>query len=158
MSGGALGISLVFYKEIVGENFPLSPHLLLWSWGIWAGSIATVVASYYLSRMALRKAIDQTDRKDFSEGVGGWPAKVTGYANALSGILFVIGIGCFIAFTSENIRSTTMKDNNGRDDSTRGYVPPPPPSPPPASQPGRPLTEGVIPAPPPPPPPPRDNE
>lgn len=153
LSGGALGISLVFYKEIIGEGDPLSPGLLLWSWGIWAASIATVVTSYYLSRMALRKAIDQTDKEDFSEGVGGWAARYTGYANALSGFLFVVGIGLFIAFASENIGSESMNDRNGKEDLIKGYVPPPPPPPPPPGRGPEPLTEGVIPPAPPPPPP-----
>lgn len=148
LSGGALGISLVFYKEIIGENTPINHALLVWSWGVWAASIAAVVVSYYLSRLALRKAIDQTDKDDFSAGVGGWAAKWTSYTNALSGILFVIGIGLFITFSSFNIEGKTMTDNNGNDNVKKGYTPPPPPP----SKDKEPLTEGVIPPPPPPPP------
>ena len=151
LSGGALGISLVFYKEVIGKEVPLLPELLVWSWGVWAASIAAVVASYFLSRLALRKAIEQTDKNDFSGGVGGWAANCTSYANALSGILFVIGISLFIAFSSQNIEGKIMTEKKGSDSiEKKGYVPPPPP--PPAKEP-KPLTEGVIPPPPPPPPP-----
>ncbi len=103
LSGGALGISLIFYKDVIGSNAPIYHELLIWSWGIWAASIATVVVSYFLSRLSLRKAIEQTDKNDFSGGVGGWAAKWTSFANALSGVLFVSGIGLFITFSSYNI-------------------------------------------------------
>ena len=154
LSGGALGISLVFYKEVIGGKTLNCPDLLVWSWGIWAASIAIVVVSYFLSRLALRKAIEQTDKNDFSGGVGGWAAKLTSYANALSGILFVVGISLFISFSSQNIESKAMSDQKGNDKVRRGYVPPPPP---PSKDP-EPLTEGVIPPPPPPPPPAEDSE
>ncbi len=103
LSSGALGISLVFYKDIIGDKMPICPDLLVWSWGLWTASIAFVVFSYYLSHEALRKAIDQTDENDFSDGVGGWAANFTNYANVASGSLFVVAIGLFIVFSSKNI-------------------------------------------------------
>ena len=103
LSGGALGISLVFYKEVIGDKEILCSDYLIWSWSAWAASIAAVVISYFLSRLALRIAIEQTDKNDFSHGVGGFPAKLTSYANAISGILFVLGISLFITFSSHNI-------------------------------------------------------
>lgn len=103
LSGGALGISLIFYKEVIGNESPVCSDLLIYSWSAWAASIGVVVISYFFSRLALHKAIEQTDQGDFSGGVGGWAATVTHYANALSGILFVIGISLFIGFSSQNI-------------------------------------------------------
>lgn len=130
LSGGALGISLVFYKEVIGEKNPICHDLLVWSWAAWTASIASVVISYYLSRKALRKAIEQTDENDFSEGPGGWAANCTSYANALSGILFVVGISLFITFSAHNIEDKVMSDKKGSDYEEKGYVPPPPPPPP----------------------------
>tara|TARA_R110001583_G_scaffold89547_1_gene230886 strand:- start:1289 stop:1678 length:390 start_codon:yes stop_codon:yes gene_type:complete len=103
LSGGALGISLVFYKEVIGDQIAVNPELLICSWGVWAASIAAVVISYFFSRIALRKTIEQTDDSNFSGSVGGWAATLTSYANAVSGILFVVGISIFISFTSQNI-------------------------------------------------------
>lgn len=152
LSGGALGISLVFYKDVIGSKIPVVPSLLVWSWGIWAASIAAVVLSYFLSRLALRKAIEQTDRNDFSGGVGGLAANLTNYTNALSGIFFVVGISFFIAFAAQNIEGKSMSDESQRIEK-KGYTPPPPP--PPKTR--EPLTEGVIPPPPPPPPAPQEQ-
>lgn len=127
LSGGALGISLIFYKEVIGGASPNSPDLLVWSWGLWAASIAAVVLSYFLSRFALRKAIHQADENNFSGGVGGWAANCTNYVNALSGVLFVIGIILFIIFSSKNIEGYTMSDPRDSEIFEKGYIPPPPP-------------------------------
>ena len=154
LSGGALGISLVFYKEVIGSNTPLHHELLIWSWGIWAASIAAVVVSYFLSRLSLRKAIEQTDKNDFSGGVGGWAARWTSLANALSGVLFVIGIGLFITFLSYNIEGKAMSNQNDKGKAKKGYTPPPPPP----SKDKEPLTKGVIPPPPPPAPKPSNDK
>ena len=154
LSGGALGISLVFYKEVIGNNAPIHHELLIWSWTAWAASIAAVVVSYFLSRLSLRKAIEQTDNNDFSGGVGGWGAKWTSLANALSGTLFVIGIGLFITFSSYNIEGKAMSNQNDKGKVEKGYTPPPPPP----SKDKEPLTEGVIPPPPPPEPKPSNDK
>ena len=103
LSGGALGISLIFYKDIIGDKIPINTCLLVSSWGLWAASIAVVVFSYYSSHQALRKAIEQTDKNDFSGGVGGWAANFTRCANVVSGFLFVVAIGLFITFSYQNI-------------------------------------------------------
>lgn len=151
LSGGALGLSIIFFKEVIGGKTPLSPEILVFSWIAWAASIAAVVLSYFLSRLALRKAIEQTDENDFTAGVGGWPAKLTAYTNALSGILFVVGIGLFITFSSKNIEGKNMSDKDQGAIIERGYIPAPPP---PAKEP---ITEGVLPPPPPPSPPTKDS-
>lgn len=148
LSGGALGLSIIFFKEVLGGKAPVHSEILVYSWVAWASSIATVVLSYFLSRLALRKAIEQTDNNDFRAGVGGWAAKLTAYTNALSGLLFIVGIGLFISFSAQNIEGKNMSGKDKGSYTERGFVPPPPPPP------KQPITEGVIPPPPPPPPPP----
>ena len=155
LSGGALGISLLFIKDIIGKSEPVLVWAVVTAWGLWAASIASVVISYFLSRMALRKAIMQVDNNDFSEGVGGCAAVATQIFNAISGILFIVGIVFLIVFSSNNIGSKAMADDTRKEQEERGYVPPPPP--PPAKD-TEPLTEGVIPPPPPPSPPIKDGE
>lgn len=91
LSGGALAISLVFIKDIVGKAEPALVWTVIVAWGFWAASIAIVVISYFSSRMAMRKAIDQLDRND-SGHIGGLASKVTQSLNVMSGLFFVVGI------------------------------------------------------------------
>lgn len=46
LSGGALGISLVFLKDVVGPKPLKEPGFLLASWIVWGLSIGFVLASY----------------------------------------------------------------------------------------------------------------
>lgn len=146
LSGGALGISVVFIKDIIGSTDPISVWAVITAWSLWAASITSVVISYYLSREALRATILQTDKNDFSGGVGGCAAKATQIFNAISGILFVVGIVFLIIFTANNLGTKDMSDDKKEVPIEKGYVPPPPPPPPPAKDP------------PPPPPPPKSGE
>jgi hypothetical protein len=151
LSGGALGISVVFIKDIIGNSDPVSVWAVITAWSLWAASITSVVISYYLSREALRTTILQTDNNDFSGGVGGCSAKATQVFNAISGILFVVGIVFLIIFTANNLGTKDMSDDKKEVPIEKSYVPPPAKDP-------QPLTEGVIPPPPPPPPPAKDGE
>lgn len=123
LSGGALGISLVFIKDIVGINQPACLWAAVSAWSLWACSIASVVASYFSSRVALRKAINQVDEGKL-ENIGGIATKVTQALNALSGALFILGISFFIVFAANNFGEKEMSDNK---DVTKGMAPPPPP-------------------------------
>lgn len=157
LSGGALGLSLLFIENVIGDSNPVSPGFLVGAWVLWVLSLAAVVLSYFCSGVALRKSIEQCDKNDYTGGVGGKAAKATLFLNAASGILFILGVVSIIIFCSKNIGVKEMSNNNGNTGGTKGYTPPPPPPPAPASvpaSPGRgPLTEGVLPPPPPPPPP-----
>ena len=93
----------VFIKEIVGTTQIVLLWAVVTAWSLWAASIASVVLSYFFSRAALRKAIEQSDKDDFSGGVGGCAAKVTQLLNWFSGILFILGIIFLIVFSANNI-------------------------------------------------------
>lgn len=103
LASGALGLSLFFYRDVIGENEVVCPSLLTYSWWVLAASIVVVVISFYLNRLALRKALIQHDSKKKPGVVGGLATCFTNIANALSGLLFLIGIGLFIQFASQNI-------------------------------------------------------
>ena len=146
LSGGALGISLLFYRDVVGERIPVCIEFLIFSWGLWAASIVAVVLSYFFSRKAIRKAIIQTDEGDYSEGVGGWAATWTSYTNILSGICFVLAIVSFLNFSFQNIQGYVMNDRHDIDILEKGITPPPPA---PEEEIRFPLEEGIEPPPPP---------
>ena len=132
LSGGALGISLVFIKDIIGAAQPLFLWCVVVAWSLWAFSIMSVVISYFTSGIALRKATAQHDKKEENQGrPGGCAAIVTQIFNILSGSSFVIGIVFFIIFSANNIEGRHMsKGDNGKSTLKEGYMPPsPPPSP-----------------------------
>ncbi|MEJ6327462.1 hypothetical protein Q2B95_02250 [Stenotrophomonas maltophilia] len=97
LSGGALGISFVFVKDIVGPDAIVEPVLLLLSWVGWGLSSLAILSSYFFSHLALRRAIRQCDDGSiYSNTPGGIFARITGNLNALGAVLFVVGV-CFMA-------------------------------------------------------------
>lgn len=103
LSGGALGISFVFLKDVIGTNPIYQPSLLFTAWIAWAFSTFAVLSSYYLSHLALRRAIAQVDAGTiYNQSAGGMFASLTAWLNALGAILFLVGV-CFItAFANSN--------------------------------------------------------
>lgn len=96
LSGGALGISFVFLKDVIGPNEVQHSGFLLSAWIVWAFSTFSVLASYYLSHLALRRAISQVDKGAiYNQTPGGVFACLTAALNAVGAILFLLGV-CFI--------------------------------------------------------------
>lgn len=103
LAGGALGASLLFIENVIGDKAPISICYLISAWSSFTLSLALVISSYFISTLALRKAIHQCDADDFSGGVGGWFATATAWLNGLSGMFFLIGVVLLIFFCSKNI-------------------------------------------------------
>ena len=104
LSGGALGISFVFLKDVIGANPIAQPFLLLMAWISWAFSTFAVLASYYLSHLALRKAIAQVDDKTIrGHRPGGALAVWTAILNGVGAVLFLAGVCCITAFAGFNL-------------------------------------------------------
>ncbi|MBK9130614.1 MAG: hypothetical protein IPM20_03080 [Gammaproteobacteria bacterium] len=104
LSGGALGISFVFLKDIVGPDSIVYPWYLLVAWLSWGLSTFAVLASYYLSHQALRHAISQVDGKTiYDQPAGGRYSKWTAFLNAAGATLFLIGVICITVFAGANI-------------------------------------------------------
>lgn len=76
LSGGALGISIAFVKDLVDlEHIVWLPCLWL-AWLSWGFSVTSVLASFFFSQRALREAINQVDRGTHrSEPLGGSMAR-----------------------------------------------------------------------------------
>jgi hypothetical protein len=104
LSGGALGVSFAFFKDIVGPHSSVQTLCLLAAWISWALSTCAVLASYYLSHLSLRRAITQVDDGKISpKYAGGVFTCWTACLNVSGAILFFIGV-CFIAvFAAANL-------------------------------------------------------
>jgi hypothetical protein len=98
LSGGALGISMSFLKDIVGKN-PKSFSILFSAWSLWGLSITCIFLSFATSSKALRRAIEDTDMRMIymTLATNRW-ATATRILNRLGGAGFVIGLAAFLAF------------------------------------------------------------
>lgn len=104
LSGGALGISFAFIKDIVGSAPVTNPSLLFLAWMSWGLSVVSVLISYFMSHLALRKAIKQVDLGSIrSSKPGGIADTLTAICNPLSGILFIIGVVFISIFVWQNL-------------------------------------------------------
>ena len=104
LSGGGLAISLVFIREVVGENPMASPALLVNAWVLWGFSLLMVMLAYAFSNLAWRKLIGQI-RKDtvHSERPGGAYNRITGLLNYGSMAAFIAGLCLMILFAKANL-------------------------------------------------------
>jgi hypothetical protein len=117
LSGGALGISFVFLKDVLGSKPVEVPRLLLGSWVCWGASALSVLISFYLSHLALREAIRQVDAGEIDgRRPGGQYALATEMFNALGASLFFIGVLCITAFAGFNL--SKIGAANGQPQST----------------------------------------
>lgn len=97
LSGGALGVSFIFVKDIIGPSAMHSSTLLLAAWLCWAFSSLSILASFFTSHLALRLSIKQCDDGSIYEKTpGGRYSSWTKYLNAAGAALFFSGI-CFMA-------------------------------------------------------------
>jgi hypothetical protein len=98
LSGGALGVSFAFVDKFI-KGAIVRPDLLVAGWTSWAISLALVLVSFYVSRIALHKAIDQTDRAEIrSARPGGFASLVLHGCNSGSGISFLAGLVLVLRF------------------------------------------------------------
>ncbi len=103
LSGGGLGVSFVFLKDVIGSEPVLSPYYLTGAWVSWALSILAVLFSYHLSHKTIHRMIQQIDAgQGDAPGFGGWYASVTQWLNAIGGALFVVGVLSITVFACVN--------------------------------------------------------
>jgi hypothetical protein len=104
LSGGALGISLGFLKDIVGDRPAEYSGWLIASWASWAASLTCVLASYYFSQQAIRRMIRELDAGRIYAGYpAGCLGRATAFLNAAGGLLFVVGVVTIVVFVSQNM-------------------------------------------------------
>jgi hypothetical protein len=71
LSGGALGLSFTFLKDVANGQASSHTTLLLAAWGCWGLSVAFTLTSIYTGVRALRETVRQIDRGTiYEEKVG----------------------------------------------------------------------------------------
>jgi hypothetical protein len=101
LSAGALGVSMTFVKDIVGD--PKKAYwmpLLMVAWICWGISCASVLYSHFASVSAHDEsiaALDDEREPDIASN------KMTGFLNVTSGVFFLVGLVLFCVFAYCNI-------------------------------------------------------
>ena len=104
LSGGALGVSFAFVKDIIGEAPIVWKAFLLASWVFWGLSVTCVLLSFFLSQRALHKAIDEVDEKiDEGKTPKNYYDTMTRVLNVLGGFLFFTGVISMVVFAAKNM-------------------------------------------------------
>lgn len=101
LSGGALGISISFLDKVAPAPVAIAKPLLIASWIAWTLSLAAMLFSFFASTRALNEAIVCVDKGQTVPIDTGWD-RVTTWANAGGGLLLVIGVVCFLVFSTIN--------------------------------------------------------
>jgi hypothetical protein len=104
LSAGALGLSLAFVHDLLGDAPMQARTLLLASWGAWCCSLAVILLSHLTSVWALKATISQIDSgKIFETTPGGGWSTVTTVLNILGGLLFLVGVVLLLLFVEQNL-------------------------------------------------------
>lgn len=98
MSAGALGISIAFSDKFGGDD-PVVTWALLASWAAFCVAITINVLSYLFSSYDMEIELEKVRRSIQSGGTeivsGNWWRKATQWANCVSLIAFLTGVGLF---------------------------------------------------------------
>jgi hypothetical protein len=110
LSGGGLGVSLVFLKDIIGTDPILFPSLLMGAWVAWGISTLAVLLSYHMANLTIRAGIRQIDRGEaYSGPLGGPYAKWTQKLNLVGLVLFFVGVVLITSFVCVNLYGKGLK-------------------------------------------------
>lgn len=100
LSGGALGLSLTFLKDLVNIENMVRPTLLLFAWAMFVVSIASVLGEILFGLQAHKKAISQIDAStSASDKFGGLYGVISTFLQRTAAITLVIGlfsVSCFV--------------------------------------------------------------
>lgn len=122
LSGGALAISFAFVKDFTPIDGAQDIIILLTAWTLWGLSLAAVLASHYLSTLALRHAINAMDDGAQEKKPNQYDA-ATAMLNAASGAFFILGVICLVTFVCLNMEDTNVERKEPT--ATTAGLPPP---------------------------------
>lgn len=109
LSGGALAVSFSFVNTFLGDNVEAQKlWTLATAWLCWVVSLATLLASHYMSATALRWTLACHDAArrgtPVPKALPGWRDSAVGLLNAFAGTTFVVGTAFSGWFVYSNLR------------------------------------------------------
>jgi hypothetical protein len=119
LSGGALGLSFTFLKDVANGQASSHTSLLIAAWASWGLSLAFTLTSFYTGVAALRETIRQIDQGTlYQERPGRWFDRITTLLNPAAGLLFIFGLVFMMAFVYFNPYGTSHKGPKPRSSAT----------------------------------------
>jgi hypothetical protein len=104
LSGGALGLSIAFLKDVVTLENLKNPEMLLWSWVAFIVSLAAVLGRVMFGIEAHRRAIAQVDDGTiYSSKPGGAFSSLTRVLHIVSAASLLLGLILIVIFAYRNI-------------------------------------------------------
>lgn len=102
LSAGVFSLTIVFWKDIIGQRSPQLPGLLIASWIAFCACIITVLVSYLLGYPAYSRQIDilESDREDCNIF-----RALMNVLNVLSVLLFSTAVILLAIFAASNLMS-----------------------------------------------------
>jgi hypothetical protein len=106
LSGGALGVSFAFIKDVVGTGPLHHWEWLVAAWSAWVLSTASKLWSFYSSEAAMQAAIDKWDDGEREwKGLLTAPNLWTTILDKVAGVSFVLGVIAMGVFVVVTLRS-----------------------------------------------------
>ena len=108
LSSALLGISLAFIKDIIRSGAACHKEFLYYSWYLFALSIVLTLISFMMSNLGIKRQLKYAQRY-YLEGKAEYLkkrsiyARLTDFANILSGISFILAIVFTVRFVTLNI-------------------------------------------------------
>lgn len=103
LSGGALAISFAFVENFIAKRPIENAGTLTAAWVCWAGSLALLLASFYISVFAFRRTLMDFDDGHPMKEPGGTSGYWVDALNAVGGILFIAGLILMFIFVHNNL-------------------------------------------------------
>ena len=103
LSGGALGLSLTFIKNITVEK-ALERYLAHYAVSFWGFSLSSLLLAYFCGILAYKRAKKMLLKNKLNEkNPGEIYAHLTNIFSALGGIAFILGVIYIVRFINKNI-------------------------------------------------------
>ena len=113
LAGGALGISLVFIKDVVGGKPLTDPNFLFWAWLCWGSSTTATLVSHLTSHWAHKRTVRQVNTGTIrSERPGGFWSPATSFLNIAAAVLYLAGLILLVLFAKANFQTSGEKDGS----------------------------------------------
>lgn len=104
LSGGALGLSIVFLKDVIGDDMIASSQFLVGAWFGFILSLGAVLSRILFGIEAYRCAIRQVDDGTIRDGrVGGVPSKISRGCHIASAVFLLLGLSSIAIFSYMNV-------------------------------------------------------
>jgi hypothetical protein len=104
LSGGALGLSLAFVKDIVPPAEAVARNYLLASWLSWTASLSFLLVAYYVGQMTYRFRINRLAKRQEPESdTIAIFTRSTYWLSAFAGLSFLAGVLFIVSFVYKNL-------------------------------------------------------